>query len=56
MAETQLLSGKINEGMKAAIAQALERHRKLGESIAVWKDGKVAILTADQIPQTHSDL
>lgn len=46
----QLLSTKINVGVKAAVAAAIERHRKLGESIAVWQDGKVVILTADRIP------
>jgi hypothetical protein len=45
----QLLSTKINVGVKAAVAAAIERHRKLGESIAVWEDGKVVILTADRI-------
>lgn len=40
----------ILEGVKVAIAQALERHRRLGQSIAVWRDGKVAILDAEQIP------
>ncbi|WP_293334130.1 hypothetical protein [Microcoleus sp. CAWBG58] len=45
----QLLSTKINVGVKAAVAAAIERHRKLGESIAVWQDGKVVILTADRI-------
>jgi hypothetical protein len=45
-----LLSHKINQGVEAAIAQAIERHRKLGESIAVWRDGQVVVLTADQIP------
>ncbi|MGG6265390.1 hypothetical protein ACQ4M3_24585 [Leptolyngbya sp. AN03gr2] len=40
---------KILEGVRAAIAQAIERHRRLGESIAVWKDGKVVILEANQI-------
>lgn len=54
MADEQLLSNKITEGVKAAIAQALERHRKLGESIAIWRDGKVVILTADRIPPTPS--
>lgn len=45
----------ILEGVKEAIAQALERHRRLGQSIAVWRDGKVVILEADQIPpQTES--
>ncbi len=55
MAEHQLLSSRINEGVKVAIAQALERHRRLGESIAIWRDGKVFILTADQIPQIQTE-
>ena len=46
---------KIYGGARAAIAQALERHRKLGEAIAVWQDGKVIILPADQIPQLDKD-
>ncbi|MGR3274621.1 hypothetical protein ACSYAD_05855 [Acaryochloris marina NIES-2412] len=50
MSDHQLLSSKIHEGVKFAIAQALDRHRKLGESIAVWQDGKIVTLTADQIP------
>lgn len=41
---------KIRAGVKVAIAQALEQHRKLGELIAVWCDGKVVVLDADQIP------
>lgn len=43
----------ILKGVGVAIAQALERHRKLGQSIAVWQDGKVVILEADQIPPQH---
>ncbi len=50
MSERQLLSSKIHDGVKLAIAQAIERHRKLGESIAVWREGKVITLSADQIP------
>jgi 20S proteasome alpha/beta subunit len=40
----------IKAGVKEAIAQAIERHKRLGESIAVWKDGKVVILSAEEIP------
>lgn len=40
----------IEAGVKEAIAKALERHKLLGESIAVWKDGKVTILSAAEIP------
>jgi hypothetical protein len=52
MTETEKLRfyEQLTEGVKAAIAQALERHRRLGESIAVWQDGGVVVLTADQIP------
>ena len=41
---------KICDGIGVAIAKTLDRHRRLGESIAVWQDGKVVILSADQIP------
>jgi hypothetical protein len=51
----QLLSTKINAGLKSAVAAAIERHRKLGESIAVWQDGKVVILTADRIPPISAE-
>jgi len=43
------LSSKIDAGVKAAITQAIEKHRKLGQSISIWGDGKVVTLIADQI-------
>ena len=54
MVKQQLLSSKINAGVQEAIAKALERHRRLGESIAVWRDGKVVVLSAEQISQLAS--
>jgi hypothetical protein len=45
------LSSQIDTGVKLAIAKALDRHRKLGESISVWQNGKVVTLTAEEIPQ-----
>lgn len=50
MTEHQRLSSKVNDGVRSAIAQALERHRKLGEAIAIWRDDQVVVLPADQIP------
>lgn len=44
------LQQKIDAGVKIAIAKAIEKHRKLGESISIWEDGKVITLTADRIP------
>lgn len=43
------LSSKIDAGVKGAITQAIEKHRKLGQSISIWRDGKVVTLTAEQI-------
>ena len=44
------LSDQIDAGVKTAISKAIERHRRLGESISILKDGKVVTLNADQIP------
>ncbi|MEH2257042.1 MULTISPECIES: hypothetical protein [unclassified Nostoc] len=48
--ELELLSSKIDAGVKAAIAAAIERHRQLGQSISIMQNGKVVTLTADEIP------
>ncbi len=48
------LSTQIDAGVKLAIAKAIERHRRLGESISIWQDGQVVTLTADQIPSLDS--
>ncbi|MEG4394805.1 hypothetical protein [Microcoleus sp. BROC3] len=52
MTEQELckLYEKIDAGVKAAIAEALEKHRRLGQSISVWRDGKIVTLTAAEIP------
>ena len=47
--QSDKLSTQIDAGVKLAIAKAIERHRKLGESISIWQDGKVVTLTADEI-------
>jgi hypothetical protein len=45
-----LTHGKEIEGIfRHAVREALLRHKKLGESVAVWKDGKVVILSSDEI-------
>ncbi|MGL4503262.1 MAG: hypothetical protein ACRC2M_17295 [Planktothrix sp.] len=49
------LSSQIDTGVKLAIAKALDKHRKLGESVSVWENGKVVTLTAEEIPQIPSD-
>jgi hypothetical protein len=44
------LSEQIDAGVRAAIAEALDRHRRLGESISVFKDGQIVTITVDRIP------
>ncbi len=52
MTEEELfkLYEKIDAGVKAAIAEAIEKHRRLGQSISIWRDGKIVTLTAAEIP------
>ena len=40
---------QIDADVKLAIAEAIEKHRKLGESISIWQDGQIVTLTAYQI-------
>jgi len=37
-------------GVEEAVARALERHKKLGEAVAIWKNGRVVMLKPHQIP------
>ena len=42
--------GLVDAAMQKAVRQALRRHKLLGESIAVSRDGKVVILPPEEIP------
>jgi len=45
-----LTHGKEIEGIfRRAVREVLLRHKKLGESVAVWKDGKVVVLSPEEI-------
>lgn len=48
--QPELLSQRIDQGVKKAIQEAIEKHRKLGQEIAVYQDGKVVTLTSENIP------
>ena len=47
--------GLIDAAMQKAARQAMRRHKLLGESIAVSRDGKVVILQPDEIPDFPED-
>ena len=47
-AETPLAI-RAEEALKKAVANAIAEHRLKGRSIAVWRDGRVTRVPADQI-------
>lgn len=47
--EKEELGDRIDAGIKAAIAEALERHKRLGQSIVVSRDGKIILLQPEEI-------
>lgn len=40
----------IDRALGRAVLEALRRHKDLGHSIVVWREGKVVWIPADQIP------
>ena len=46
---TDNLSSRIDRGLHKAVRDAYIRHKLLGQSIAIWKDGKVVIVPANEI-------
>lgn len=41
--------------IQQAIKEALMRHRRLGESIVIMRDGEIIKLTGDEIPVSELD-
>jgi hypothetical protein len=44
-----LLAYKAEEALRKAVADAIAEHRRNGVPIAVWRNGKVVRIPADQI-------
>lgn len=40
---------KITEAMHRAVREAVEKHKRDGNPIAVWKDGKTVLIEADKM-------
>ncbi|HBB18344.1 MAG TPA: hypothetical protein DCZ97_15590 [Syntrophus sp. (in: bacteria)] len=43
------LGDMADEALRKAVAGVVEKHRKSGEPLAVWRDGKVVRVPADQL-------
>jgi hypothetical protein len=39
----------IDDALAKGVREALSRHKKLGQSVAVWEDGKVVLLPPEKI-------
>ncbi len=44
-----LLAYKAEEALRKAVAEAIAEHRRNGVPIAIWRNGKVVRIPADQI-------
>ncbi len=38
------------KALQEAVADTIEDHRRTGDPIAIWRDGKVVLVPADQLP------
>jgi hypothetical protein len=45
--EKKDIGDKITAGVEAAVAEALEEHRKAGRKVAIWRDGRVQLVLPD---------
>ena len=53
---SQLISNPtIDETVRAAVAEAVERHRRLGQSIVIMRDGKITWVAPEDIPPLKDD-
>ncbi|MEA2235340.1 MAG: hypothetical protein QOC81_64 [Thermoanaerobaculia bacterium] len=43
------------EAIRRGVRRALWRHKQLGQSVAIWKDGKVVILKPEEIQVERPD-
>src|SRR5689334_19610271 len=45
----------VERAMQRSVRKALREHKRLGHSVAVWRDGKTVILAPDEIDVPESD-
>lgn len=49
------LGWPIDRAIEKAVREAIRRHKRLGEPIAVWRDGRVVVVPAEEIPEPPVD-
>lgn len=48
------LTERVNRGVKLGIARALEAHRRAGEKVAIWRDGRVVEVIPPKLRQKRA--
>jgi len=43
------INRRIDRGVKLAVAEALDGHKRAGRNIVVWKDGKIVSIPPEEI-------
>jgi hypothetical protein len=46
---TASLTQKALQALREAVAQAAEEHRRRGIPLAVWRDGRAVVVSADEL-------
>ena len=46
---------RIERALRAAVRDALYRHKRDGDPVAVWREGRVVWLPPDQIPSSGDE-
>lgn len=46
---------RIQEALRQAVREALRDHKRAGRSVAVWRDGRVAWIPPEEIPDWPAD-
>ena len=47
--QSEELSRRMEEGVKASIAKVLQEHKKAGRSVVIYQDGKIVYLKPEEI-------
>ena len=46
---------RIGRALRAGVRDALQRHKRDGDPVAVWREGQVVWLSPDQIPAASDE-
>ncbi len=46
---------EVNQALGTAVRKALREHKRLGQSVVVWQDGKVVTVAPEDIPVDVTD-